>query len=206
MYKDDMRMEQQSYKEQNGPEQMLGQDTQYQPDCSQLGSAKSYPLQTQHSRNTTSWHHAAMRGRQQDKRTCEHGAEAGADRQVGGHPWRHDAAGGAHLLLLLLTVVDTPGLGDIINNTNCWQPITGYLDEQSSQFLEAETRVERGPERADRRVHGLLYFLPPTGHGLRAVDIETMKRLQDKGRRTPSPGRSWRTSNRRCGPSWRRAG
>jgi len=78
-----------------------------------------------------------------------------------------------------LTVIDTPGFGDVVDNTNCWQPIAGYLEEQFCQYLEDETRVVREGV-ADSRVHALLYFLPPTGHGVRAIDIETMKRLHDK--------------------------
>jgi len=88
-----------------------------------------------------------------------------------------------------LTVIDTPGFGDVVDNTNCWQPITGYLEEQFCQYLEEETRVVREGV-GDPRVHALLYFLPPTGHGVRAVDIETMKRLHDKVNLIPLIGKA----------------
>ena len=66
-----------------------------------------------------------------------------------------------------------------MDNTGCWEPITEYVDEQFNAFLEAESRVNR-VSIPDNRVHVCLYFLAPTGHGLRAVDVEFMKRLHFK--------------------------
>ena len=71
------------------------------------------------------------------------------------------------------------GFGDSVDNTNCWQPIIEYVDEQFNIFLEAETRVRR-VTIPDNRVHVCLYFLAPSGHGLRSVDVEFMRRLHDK--------------------------
>ena len=31
---------------------------------------------------------------------------------------------------LLLTVVDTPGFGDAIDNSNCWDPVLSYVESQ----------------------------------------------------------------------------
>ena len=58
-----------------------------------------------------------------------------------------------------------------MDNTGCWEPITEYVDEQFNSFLEAESRVNR-VAIPDNRVHVCLYFLAPTGHGLRAVDAD----------------------------------
>ena len=82
---------------------------------------------------------------------------------------------------LNLTLVDTPGFGDLVDNTDCWVPITNYLETQFNKFLEAESRVSRvvGP---DTRVDACLYFIAPTGHGLRQVDLEFLRRLHDKVR------------------------
>ena len=44
---------------------------------------------------------------------------------------------------LALTVIDTPGYGDAVDNTNCWSPILEYIEDQFDDFLEAETRVTR---------------------------------------------------------------
>uniref|UniRef100_A0A3Q0QSW8 Septin 5 n=1 Tax=Amphilophus citrinellus TaxID=61819 RepID=A0A3Q0QSW8_AMPCI len=80
---------------------------------------------------------------------------------------------------LKLTIVDTPGFGDAVNNTECWRPITQYIDQQFEQYFRDESGLNR-KNIQDNRVHCCLYFIPPFGHGLRPVDIEFMKALQDK--------------------------
>uniref|UniRef100_A0A3B4B3X6 Septin-type G domain-containing protein n=1 Tax=Periophthalmus magnuspinnatus TaxID=409849 RepID=A0A3B4B3X6_9GOBI len=76
-----------------------------------------------------------------------------------------------------LTVVDTPGFGDHINNNNCWEPIVSYVNEQYEKYLREELNVMRKRRIPDTRVHCCVYFLPPTGHRLRAIDLEFMKHL-----------------------------
>ncbi|XP_020788903.2 septin-9-like isoform X1 [Boleophthalmus pectinirostris] len=76
-----------------------------------------------------------------------------------------------------LTVVDTPGFGDHINNNNCWEPIVAYVQEQYEKYLREELNVTRKRRIPDTRVHCCVYFLPPTGHRLRAIDVEFMKHL-----------------------------
>ena len=91
-----------------------------------------------------------------------------------------------------------------MDNSGCWAPISSYVDEQFDKFLEAETRVNR-IELVDSRcafssaiiaiyfsvfelihilliprVHACLYFIAPSGHGLKALDVEFMKRLCGK--------------------------
>uniref|UniRef100_A0A8C5EB77 Septin n=1 Tax=Gouania willdenowi TaxID=441366 RepID=A0A8C5EB77_GOUWI len=80
---------------------------------------------------------------------------------------------------LKLTIVDTPGFGDAVNNTQCWRPVTDYIDQQFEQYFRDESGLNR-KNIQDNRVHCCLYFIPPFGHGLRPVDIEFMKALQDK--------------------------
>ncbi|XP_072135343.1 septin-7-like isoform X1 [Mobula birostris] len=65
---------------------------------------------------------------------------------------------------LTLTVVDTPGFGDAVDNTNCWQPVVNYIDSRFEDFLNSESRVNRR-QMADTRVHCCLYFIAPSGHG-----------------------------------------
>ncbi|CAL8332784.1 unnamed protein product [Merluccius merluccius] len=76
-----------------------------------------------------------------------------------------------------LTVVDTPGFGDQINNDNCWEPIGKYINEQYEKFLKEEVNITRKKRIPDTRVHCCLYFISPTGHSLRQLDIEFMKHL-----------------------------
>uniref|UniRef100_A0A673G6J0 Septin n=1 Tax=Sinocyclocheilus rhinocerous TaxID=307959 RepID=A0A673G6J0_9TELE len=80
---------------------------------------------------------------------------------------------------LTLTIVDTPGFGDAVDNSNCWQPVINYIDSKFEDFLNAESRVNRR-QMPDNRVHCCLYFIAPSGHGLKPLDIEFMKRLHDK--------------------------
>ncbi|XP_032891849.1 septin-7-like [Amblyraja radiata] len=80
---------------------------------------------------------------------------------------------------LTLTIVDTPGFGDAVDNSNCWQPVVNYIDSRFEEFLNSESRVNRR-QIADTRVHCCLYFIAPSGHGLKPLDIEFMKRLHEK--------------------------
>uniref|UniRef100_A0A452QF00 Septin-type G domain-containing protein n=1 Tax=Ursus americanus TaxID=9643 RepID=A0A452QF00_URSAM len=63
-----------------------------------------------------------------------------------------------------LTVIDTPGFGDQINNENCWEPIEKYINEQYEKFLKEEVNIARKKRIPDTRVHCCLYFISPTGH------------------------------------------
>ncbi|KAG0256938.1 hypothetical protein BG011_004235 [Mortierella polycephala] len=89
-----------------------------------------------------------------------------------------------------LTVVDTPGFGDMIDNEYCFQEILGYLEQQYDDILSEESRIKRNPRFRDNRVHALLYFIAPTGHSLREIDIELMKRLSPRINVIPVVGKS----------------
>uniref|UniRef100_A0A4X1USE1 Septin 5 n=1 Tax=Sus scrofa TaxID=9823 RepID=A0A4X1USE1_PIG len=80
---------------------------------------------------------------------------------------------------LKLTIVDTPGFGDAVNNSECWKPITDYVDQQFEQYFRDESGLNR-KNIQDNRVHCCLYFISPFGHGLRPVDVGFMKALHEK--------------------------
>lgn len=80
---------------------------------------------------------------------------------------------------LTLTVVDTPGFGDAVDNSNCWVPIIDFVESKYEEYLTAESRVHR-KATPDNRVHSCLYFIAPSGHGLKPLDVEFMQRLCDK--------------------------
>ncbi|TPX37616.1 hypothetical protein SmJEL517_g00756 [Synchytrium microbalum] len=77
---------------------------------------------------------------------------------------------------LKLTVIATPGFGDAMNNDECWKPVLENITARYDAYMEQENRVNR-KKMADTRVHALVYFVAPTGHSLRPLDIEFMKRL-----------------------------
>ena len=84
---------------------------------------------------------------------------------------------------LRLTVVDTPGFGDFVNNDeryvepisltiplphanvflHSWIPVVENIEARFDSYLEQENRVNR-QKIADNRVHACLYFIQPTGH------------------------------------------
>ncbi|TIA69215.1 hypothetical protein E3P91_03728 [Wallemia ichthyophaga] len=75
-----------------------------------------------------------------------------------------------------LTVIDTPGFGDYVNNRDSWSPIIDFIDDQHESYMRQEQQPNR-QEKSDMRVHACLYFVRPTGHTLKPLDIEIMKRL-----------------------------
>ncbi|ODV87576.1 hypothetical protein CANARDRAFT_26959 [[Candida] arabinofermentans NRRL YB-2248] len=80
---------------------------------------------------------------------------------------------------LNLTVIDCPGFGDAVNNTDSWKPIVDEICTRFDRYLEAETKVNRATI-ADDRVHACLYFIEPTGHSLKSLDINFMKQVHEK--------------------------
>ncbi|TVY20976.1 Septin spn3-like protein [Lachnellula arida] len=103
-----------------------------------------------------------------------------------------------------LTIVDTPGFGDQIDNEassieahwtfidelKSFGEIVGYLERQYDDILAEESRIKRNPRFRDNRVHALLYFITPTGHGLRELDIELMRRLSPRVNVIPVIGKA----------------
>ncbi|KAI9488845.1 Septin-domain-containing protein [Zychaea mexicana] len=78
---------------------------------------------------------------------------------------------------LNLCLVDTPGFGDRLNRTDDVQPILEYIDKQYALYYEAERSSEFRRGIVDTRIHACLYFIAPTGHSLKDLDIETLKEL-----------------------------
>ncbi|KAI8377996.1 Septin-domain-containing protein [Radiomyces spectabilis] len=75
-----------------------------------------------------------------------------------------------------LTIIDTPGFGDYVNNRYASIPIVDFLDDQHEKYMRQEQQPCR-KGAVDMRVHACLYFIKPTGHTLTPLDIEVMKRL-----------------------------
>lgn len=68
--------------------------------------------------------------------------------------------------------------------------IVGFLERQYDDILAEESRIKRNPRFRDNRVHALLYFITPTGHGLRELDIELMRRLSPRVNVIPVIGKA----------------
>lgn len=62
-----------------------------------------------------------------------------------------------------------------------YKPILEYIDTQFERYLEEELKIKRSLFNChDTRIHICLYFVAPTGHSLKSLDLVTMKKLDSK--------------------------
>ena len=80
---------------------------------------------------------------------------------------------------LRLNIVDTPGYGDLINNDRCWDPIVKYIKDQHGAYLRKELFPTRDRYLQDTRIHCCLFFIQPSGHSLKPIDIVVLKKLSE---------------------------
>ncbi|XP_026705342.1 septin-10 isoform X5 [Athene cunicularia] len=84
-------------------------------------------------------------------------------------------------VLLKLTIVNTVGFGDQINKEDSYQPIVDYIGAQFEAYLQEELKIKCSlSSYHDTRIHVCLYFISPTGHSLKSLDLLTMKNLDSK--------------------------
>ncbi|KAG0043163.1 hypothetical protein BGZ83_011764 [Gryganskiella cystojenkinii] len=81
---------------------------------------------------------------------------------------------------LNLCVVDTPGFADGMNREHNLTPIIDYIDQQYQEYMTAERHPGFRQTIPDTRVHAVLYFIAPTGHGLKELDANALKTLSQK--------------------------
>eukprot|EP00038_Savillea_parva_P014991 m.218407 g.218407 ORF g.218407 m.218407 type:complete len:399 (+) comp29640_c0_seq1:263-1459(+) len=91
---------------------------------------------------------------------------------------------------LTLTLVDTPGFASAIDNTGCWSALVAELEGRLRDYMTCETRVERDAGWPDRRIHCLLFFMAPTGHGLKPLDAAVIRAVQPLVNVIPVIGKS----------------
>ena len=60
-----------------------------------------------------------------------------------------------------------------------WDPIIKYIKDQHSAYLRKELTAQRDRHIQDTRIHCCLFFINPTGHSLRPIDIIVMKKLSE---------------------------
>lgn len=60
-----------------------------------------------------------------------------------------------------------------------WDPIIKYIKDQHSAYLRKELTAQRDRYIQDTRIHCCLYFINPTGHSLRPIDVIVMKKLSE---------------------------
>jgi cell division control protein 12 len=90
---------------------------------------------------------------------------------------------------LKLNVIDTPGFGDYVNNSDAHLPLVEFIDQQHDSYMRQEAQPDRS-SRNDLRVHACLYFIRPTGHTLKPLDIQVMKHLGQRVNLIPVIGKA----------------
>uniref|UniRef100_A0A8C6SPT0 Septin n=1 Tax=Neogobius melanostomus TaxID=47308 RepID=A0A8C6SPT0_9GOBI len=82
---------------------------------------------------------------------------------------------------LRLTIIDTPGFGDAVNNTESWKHLEDYIDHQFEQYFRDESGLNRR-NIVDNRVHCLQnkLFFTSFFFRLRPIDIQCMRGLHEK--------------------------
>lgn len=78
-----------------------------------------------------------------------------------------------------LTIVDLPGYGDRLDGKDQFKEFDRYIGTQFQRYYTDENGLNR-KNLQDTRVHAVLYFINPTGRGLKPIDIEFIKHFQDK--------------------------
>uniref|UniRef100_W5M4A5 Septin-type G domain-containing protein n=1 Tax=Lepisosteus oculatus TaxID=7918 RepID=W5M4A5_LEPOC len=73
----------------------------------------------------------------------------------------------------------TEGFQEEQSREGSWKSIAQYIDQQFEQYFRDESGLNR-KNIQDNRVHCVLYFVSPYGHGLRPLDVEFMKAIHEK--------------------------
>ncbi|KAA0198512.1 Septin-6 isoform D [Fasciolopsis buskii] len=82
---------------------------------------------------------------------------------------------------LKLSVVETCGFGDQLNKEDNIKPVIDYVNGQFEKYLQEELKMKRSLQNFhDTRIHVCLYFIAPTGHSLKSLDVVAMKSLESK--------------------------
>lgn len=77
-----------------------------------------------------------------------------------------------------LRLVETAGFGDQLDKDKSAKVIVDYLESQFETYLQEELKPRRMLQYFnDSRIHACLYFISPTGHGLKALDLVTLREL-----------------------------
>lgn len=78
---------------------------------------------------------------------------------------------------IVLTVLDTPGFATGFDVEADIENLANYIECRFDEVLAEESRIRRNPRFKDNRVDVCLYFIEPTGHGLRELDLMALRRL-----------------------------
>lgn len=70
-------------------------------------------------------------------------------------------------------------------SADSYKSIVEFIDAQFEAYLQEELKIKRTLHNYhDTRIHACLYFIAPTGHSLKSLDLVTMKKLDSKASNT----------------------
>jgi len=82
---------------------------------------------------------------------------------------------------LKLSIIESAGYGDQLNKEETHQIVSDYIDQQFETYLQEELKIKRNFALInDTRIHVCLYFISPTGHTLKSLDLMIMRKLDQK--------------------------
>lgn len=80
-----------------------------------------------------------------------------------------------------LTITETVGYGDQINREDNVTPVIHHIQSQFEKYFNEELKIKRSLSMPkDTRIHACIYFICPTGHNLKSLDVFCMTQLHDK--------------------------
>ena len=82
---------------------------------------------------------------------------------------------------LKLSIIETVGFGDQIDKDDTRNILSNYIDQQFEEYLQEELKIKRNfATLNDNRIHVCLYFLCPTGHSIKSIDLAIMSKISKK--------------------------
>ena len=89
-----------------------------------------------------------------------------------------------------LTIIDTPGFGDSIDNRNTCDAIKENIINRLKEYQANDESLERQTSFPDKRIHACIYFINPSGHDLKSLDLHFTKMIHDKVNIIPVIGKA----------------
>jgi cell division control protein 11 len=76
---------------------------------------------------------------------------------------------------LLVEAIDSPGYDDDVAAEQRAKEVLAYIENSFDEVFDEEKKISRNPKFEEHRIHALLYFIEPTGLGLKRNDAEFMQ-------------------------------
>lgn len=81
---------------------------------------------------------------------------------------------------ILMEAIDTPGFNDDCPAGSRAKELLAYIEQAYDEIFEEEQRIHRNPKFEEHRIHALVYFIEPTGLGLKETDEIFLKTIEKR--------------------------